>query len=1269
MDLYVIDWEAGDAHEEEDEQEGSDEGPASESCEDVFTIRAYCRGVDSNPVVLTVTNFRPYFFIKVPDNWNKLKADHFITELRNKVKKFYANTLVYWQIIKAKPLYGFTAEDQFLYMKIEFTCQSGFNQYRYLFQNKLRLPGINNGLPMRYEPFETNIPPLLRFLHVKNLKAVGWFHIAGVREIKPLAEYLLDLNNASATIQPIEDRNSTPAIVTMAFDIECDSSHGDFPVAVKDYLKLAQEIMTEYLAIRSKEKNQMELEKIVATFLKYAFHPYYNNNNIERVVLAEPVERPDIAMILSGTPTIPNIGLAKDLYSLLTEEVDIMILVAFMETNAPALNLSLSDYYRLCEQFRAEFVQLQRTNNVAFQKNPVRVLELLLELAFDPWYTNYNINVVYLRGKRPTADKLIPLSSEIYAICEESYQAKIKSAKIAQLKVKPANAIPFSLSEQINRLNALLNARLPAVAGDPLIQIGSTFKKQGATDCYLKHIICLDTCEPILAKTLIDFEHVDITLPEKDLQMEAKMLKVAPGEVYNRKRTLQYETDQAEVIVESYATEEEVLLAWMRLIQRTNPDLVTGYNIFGFDFKYVYDRASYLGILDQFCYLGRTAGLKSTLVEQKLSSAALGDNTLYYISMNGRILIDLYNVVQKQVSLSSYKLDDVCREFLFKNKVDITPAQIFTKQKGTATDRRIIAEYCLIDCILCNRLMDKLEILTNNTGMAQVCSVPLSFLFLRGQGIKLLSYVAKECRTANLLLPVIEAPKTPTDEWYEGAIVLEPQKAIHLDPVGVLDFNSLYPSCMISENLTFEHFIGSITVALNASTDFRGKTLTSDSYEAALVKGDLVGWDYVDISYDNYTEVPIAAGRKTMVKKVSGHTICRFAQPPNGGKGLVPRILMSLLDSRKMTKNKRDTFPKGSFEYNLFESLQLAYKVTANSLYGIIGANTSKIKLKAIAACTTAVGRGLIYKTANFIKENYAGSDIVYGDTDSVFIKFDCRADDGTKLTGLPAVYKSMDLCMEAAERVNGLMKKPHNIEFEKVIYPFILARKKGYHGHYFTNPGSPKYSVKSMGIVLKRRDNAPIVKHVFGGMLDIIMKEQDTVKAVAFVKTECQKVLQGGFSIDMFIITKTLRSYYALPESVAHNVLAQRIGKRDPGNKPRSNDRIAYAYIEKPGVKIQGERIETPEFIQKNSLKLDYPHYITNQIAKPVLQILELAGITANIFEEILQDYTYKRDGIQRITDAIFNCIKIQPRSTTGFTFQKKEDEEESSSEDEDDE
>jgi DNA polymerase elongation subunit (family B) len=1268
MDLYVIDWEAEDDVEDDldDDLEQADPVDQVESSQELFKIRAFCRDNQSRPVVLTIAHFRPYFFIKVPDAWTTLKGAHFITELRNKVNKVYRDTLVEWKIIRAKPLYGFTAEDQFLYMKLEFSCQRGFNQYRFLFQNKLRLPGVNNGQPLRYEPFETNIPPLLRFLHVKNLKAVGWFNVKGAKATGPSGDYVLDLNSPGATISPLEERNETPAIVTMAFDIECDSSHGDFPVAIKDYLKLAQEIMTEYLALRVVQKNQVDCEKIVATFLKYAFCPFYNNNNIERVVLVDPPVKPELATILAGTPNPWSVTLAKDLYALLAEEVDILVLVEFMETQGPELNLSLSDYYRLCLQFQAEILQLKKTNNVAFQKHPVKVVELLLELAFDPWYTNYNINVIYFKGKRPAADILIPLAREIYAICEETYQGKLKHAKLAGLKTKPANYVPMSVAEQINRVNALLNDRLPTVAGDPLIQIGSTFKKQGAPDCYLKHIICLDTCEPILPKTLIDFEHVDITLPEKDLQLEAKQLNVAPADVYARKRVLQYETDQAEVIVESYGTEEEVLLAWLRLIQRTNPDLVTGYNIFGFDFKYIYDRARILGILDQFSYLGRTAGVQSTLVEQKLSSAALGDNTLYYISMNGRILIDLYNVVQKQVSLSSYKLDDVCREFLFKNKVDITPAQIFTKQKGSAADRRIIAEYCLIDCILCNRLMDKLEILTNNTGMAQVCSVPLSFLFLRGQGIKLLSYVAKECRTANLLLPVIEAPKTPTDEWYEGAIVLEPQKAIHLDPVGVLDFNSLYPSCMISENLTFEHFIGSITVPLNASTDYRGKTLTENTYEAALVKGDLTGWDYVDITYDNYTEVPISEGRKTMVKKVSGHTICRFAQPPNGGKGLVPRILMSLLDSRKSTKKKRDTFPKGSFEYNLFESLQLAYKVTANSLYGIIGANTSKIKLKAIAACTTAVGRGLIYKTANFIKENYAGSDIVYGDTDSVFIKFDCRAADGTKLKGLPAVYKSMDLCMEAAERVNGLMKKPHNIEFEKVIYPFILARKKGYHGHYFTNPGSPKYSVKSMGIVLKRRDNAPIVKHVFGGMLDIIMKEQDTPKAVAFVKTECQKVLQGGFPIDMFIITKTLRSYYALPESVAHNVLAQRIGKRDPGNKPRSNDRIAYVYIEKPGVKIQGERIETPEFIQKNRLKLDYPHYITNQIAKPVLQILELAGLTANIFEEILQDYTYKRDGIQRITDAVFNCIKIQPRSTTGFTFRAIVPE--SSSEDEED-
>jgi DNA polymerase elongation subunit (family B) len=235
-------------------------------------------------------------------------------------------------------------------------------------------------------------------------------------------------------------------------------------------------------------------------------------------------------------------------------------------------------------------------------------------------------------------------------------------------------------------------------------------------------------------------------------------------------------------------------------------------------------------------------------------------------------------------------------------------------------------------------------------------------------------------------------------------------------------------------------------------------------------------------------------------------------------------------------------------------------------------------------------------------------------------------------------------LCKEAALCISKQLKPPHNLEFEKAIFPFILLSKKRYHGHYYTKYGVPEYDAKSMGIVLKRRDNAPIVKHVFGGMIDIIMKEHSISKAIEFVKVECRKVLNGDFPMEMFIIAKTLRSYYKNPDSIAHNVLAQRIGKRDPGNKPRGNDRIEYVFIANPDAETQGDRIETPEYATKHKCKLDYGYYITNQICKPVLQIFDLVNKGANLFESLLRDYYAVQEGLGKITSG-FNCINMLDR------------------------
>ena len=65
----------------------------------------------------------------------------------------------------------------------------------------------------------------------------------------------------------------------------------------------------------------------------------------------------------------------------------------------------------------------------------------------------------------------------------------------------------------------------------------------------------------------------------------------------------------------------------------------------------------------------------------------------------------------------------------------------------------------------------------------------------------------------------------------------------------------------------------------------------------------------------------------------------------------------------------------------MLDGLQLAFKVTANSLYGSIGASTSQIYRKEIAASTTAVGRNMLLEAKDFVEKNYEGSECVYGDS------------------------------------------------------------------------------------------------------------------------------------------------------------------------------------------------------------------------------------------------------------------------------------------------
>jgi intein/homing endonuclease len=234
------------------------------------------------------------------------------------------------------------------------------------------------------------------------------------------------------------------------------------------------------------------------------------------------------------------------------------------------------------------------------------------------------------------------------------------------------------------------------------------------------------------------------------------------------------------------------------------------------------------------------------------------------------------------------------------------------------------------------------------------------------------------------------------------------------------------------------------------------------------------------------------------------------------------------------------------------------------------------------------------------------GTMIVHN-TDSVFFTFNLQTPEGKPIRGKEALEITIELAQEAGHLASSLLKGPHDLEYEKTFMPFCLLSKKRYVGMlYETDP--TKCKRKEMGIVLKRRDNAPIVKDIYGGIIDILMKEQNINMAIEFLKNSLQNIVDEKYSMDKLIITKSLRSGYKNPQSIAHKVLADRITSRDPGNKPSSGDRIPFVYINSSNKKaLQGDKIETPTFIKENNLKIDYSFYITNQIMKPVQQVFAL--------------------------------------------------------------
>jgi len=1173
-----------------------------------FMIQMFGVDEEGKTYSITVDGFRPFFYVLVNDKWSISMKEQFIADLKNKMGKFYSESITESKLIKRKKLYGFDNKKEHKFIFIEFSSLGAFNKARNMWYSSYQSGHqlLKNGyeyLDTKIMLYEANIPPLLRFFHIKNISPSGWVAIPTKKVLEKKNEsktvncdYEFSANIKN--IMPLNDKETRVPYKIMSFDIEASSSHGDFPVPIKTYKKLATNIVEYFENIGVDKFNKVTIKEELKNIILTAFG-YGSMNEID---LVYPKRHPG------------------------SKEGVLQLFDKWIECKVRSLQKSV------------EFVEANS-----------------LESMFEK--ISKEIDQENEEGECEDGDGEGNQDFESHA--NKSYTKYVK-----EYADKKATIIDILLDKKyeregkLNELNISLGSIFPKLEGDKVTFIGSTFMNYGNKDPYFNHCIVLNTCSEIPMENSV----VESYSTEKDVLMAWQQLVqrenpdiIIGYNIFGFDYEFMFRRSEENNCVEEFLrlgrNKEEICgtkdrdtgkwkieessiqiasgqhdLRFIKMNGRLQVDLYNFYrrteNLTSYKLDYV--AGNFIGDYVKKIEHNDDNNNNTTISTSNLTGLLVGSyihieeigHTVDYYDDGSKFIVTEINKEKCQFTINNVINPDFNKKIRWcLAKDDVTPKDIFRMTNGTADDRSIIAKYCIQDCNLVHYLFNKSDILTGFIEMAKICSVPINFLVMRGQGIKLQSLIAKECREIRTLIPVIE--KGDADEGYEGAIVLPPKCDLYLDnPVACNDYASLYPSSMISENLSHDSKVWTreYDLAGNLIEEYGEKDINGN-----YIYDNLPGYEYVDVPYDTYRyfrKNPKAAAEKIKC----GYKICRFAQFPDGESAIMPAILKKLLkarkDTRKMIPNQTDEFMK-----NVLDQRQLAYKVTANSLYGGCGAKTSSFYEKDIAACTTAMGRKLLTYGKRIIEECYSNkicetkrhglvltnAEYIYGDTDSVFYTFNLQTPDGQPIRGKDALEITIELAQEAGEVAAKFLKGPHDFEYEKTFMPFCLLSKKRYVGMLYETDVN-KCKRKEMGIVLKRRDNAPIVKDVYGGIIDILMKKQSIPDAVSFLKSCLQNVVDEKYPIEKLIITKSLRSGYKNPKAIAHKVLADRITARDPGNKPSSGDRIPFAYIVAPGKKVlQGNKIETPTFIQENNLKIDYSFYITNQIMKPIQQLFAL--------------------------------------------------------------
>ena len=605
--------------------------------------------------------------------------------------------------------------------------------------------------------------------------------------------------------------------------------------------------------------------------------------------------------------------------------------------------------------------------------------------------------------------------------------------------------------------------------------------------------------------------------------------------------------------------ERALLSCFIANLHRHDPDVIVGHNVLDFDLDVLLQRMKFNKV-DFWSRIGR---LRRT-VWPKLQTGAGGTGESSYAEKqiaSGRLLCDTYRAAKDLINSKSNSLTYLSSTQLKIERADVEYDKISSYFWETPSIFQMI-QHCEFDTFLVSQLMFKFQVLqltkqlTNLAGnlwsrtMTGARAERNEFLLLHDFHEKKFICPDKipfgSSINVNNQLEDLDEEVQPQQKKgrrkaaYSGGLVLEPKKGLYDKYVLLLDFNSLYPSIIQEYNICF--------------------TTVERTYDA---------------EGDHMPEVP----------------------EPDLPKGILPKLLATLVERRKAVKGLLKDPKLTPQEYAQYDIRQKALKLTANSMYGCLGFAHSRFYAKPIAMLITSKGREILQNTVSLAEQS--NLEVIYGDTDSIMIH--------TNSLDLAEVKK---IGHELKVAVNSRYKLLE-IEMDGFFQRLLLLKKKKYAAVVVEEKnGQLITSMESKGLDLVRRDWCDLSHEVSAYVLNQIFsgasREDAVDKIHAFLQKVGEEVRKGLIPADKYVIHKGLTKKpeeYADKDSQPHVQVALRM--KTQGITARVGDTIPYVICVGPSATIGKRAYHIDDVVKEGStLKIDLEWYLANQVHPPISRL-----------------------------------------------------------------